>query len=416
MIWLYNIFIFLYSIAIRIAAFWNPKAKQWIEGRKDVWNNLRDNLPESTNTVWFHASSAGELEQAKPLIKAIKESFPSHKILISIYSPSGYRAARNYAYADFVFYLPLDTKRNANRLLTLIRPQLVVVVKYDYWYHLLKSICAKNIHLILVSAVFRESQPFFKWYGSLYNKMLSFFNQLFVQDATSMYLLQKLGISTGHISGDTRFDRVSEIAEDFMPLAFIKEFIGNNKAMIAGSTWPDDEELIKDVLANFVDIKFIIAPHEINATHLNQLKRTFPQAIFYSELKSLEIGFTDVQVLIIDNVGMLSRLYYYGDIAFIGGGFTKSGIHNALEAAVFGKPVIFGPNYQKYSEAVSLIDRGGAYSVSTKQGFTDLFNTLISDSNAYQQAGTESLNYIREQRGATKKILSYIQENRLLTS
>lgn len=416
MIWLYNIFIFLYPIAIRIAAIWNPKAEQWIEGRKDFWSRLEDKVPKTGSNVWFHASSAGEFEQAKPLIKAVKDNFPTHKILISFYSPSGYKAAKDYSDADHIFYLPVDTKRNAATLLELIKPQLVIFIKYDFWYYLLKAASAKNIQLLLITAVFNETQPFFKWYGSIHKKMLCFFTQIFVQDIHSLELLKKSGINTGNLSGDTRFDRVSEIAEDFVDIPYIKEFIGDKKVLIAGSTWPGDEELLEDSMKSFPNIKLIIAPHEIHAAHLKKVIKIFPQAIFYSALKNIAPDLNSTQVLIIDNVGMLSRLYYYASIAFIGGGFTKSGIHNTLEAAVFGKPIIFGPHYKKYAEAIMLVAMGGAASINTTREFVSQLNKLINEPVFYQQASEASLNYINGQRGATKKILNYIQEKRLLTS
>ena len=385
-------------------------------GRKNIWHELEETISKNEPLVWVHASSAGEFEQAKPVIEKLKLNYPSYKILVSFFSPSGYNIARTYTIADHIVYLPLDTALNAERFIRLINPSLVVFVKYDFWYHYLTKVCRLQIPLLLISAVFRENQSFFKWYGGFYRKMLFYFKQIFVQDKESLQLLQKNGINKTQVNGDTRFDRVAEIAGNFKEIPLIKEFIGHNKAIVAGSTWPGDENLLKQSLGSLSKIKLILAPHEINEQHLKQIQNQFPDSALYSELKENPARSVNKQVLIIDNVGMLSRLYYYATVAYIGGGFTKDGIHNCLEAAVYGKPVVFGSNYLKYREAEDLIEAGGAFSVATAKEFESLLQGLIINDKEYEEVGNASRLFINNRRGATQKIMNYIQENRLLTN
>lgn len=416
LVFLYNIFIFLFQSVIHIAAVWNGRAKQWLVGRKNTWQDLEEKILKNDRIIWIHASSAGEFEQAKPMIEKLKTVYPSHKILISFFSPSGYNIARTYTKADYIFYLPLDTAHNAKRFIKVVNPRLAIFIKYDFWYHYLNSLHQMQVPLLLVSAVFRKNQAFFKWYGGFYRKMLFYFNQIFVQDEDSLELLQNTGLKNSQLSGDTRFDRVIEIAENFQEIPLIKEFLSGNKAIVAGSTWSGDEKLLKDAFVSLSTIKLILAPHEINTPHIKQIQDDFPKAVLYSEIKNNPSHSADKRVLIIDNVGILSRLYYYATIAFIGGGFTKDGIHNCLEAAVYGKPVVFGTNYEKYREAKELIETGGAFSVSTPVEFAKLIQSLLMEDKFYEEARTRAYTYITQQRGATKKIMNYIQENRLLTN
>lgn len=417
---LYNLFIQSYYSGIAIAALWNKKAAQWRSGRKNLWAELELTFSKPHAVVWIHVASAGEFEQAKPVIEALKKADPQYKILITVFSPSGYPAAKKFTLADYVFYLPLDTHKNAERFITVVQPKLVVFVKYEFWYHHLKAVCDRNIPLLLISAIFRKEQMFFKWYGRFYLAMLHLFTHLFVQDETSYGLLKKFGIDTCTTVGDTRFDRVVTIAQNFHPVPFLKEFTGVEKTIIAGSTWPDDERMLHGVLKKFSDIKLVIAPHEVDETHIKNVAQLFQNSILYSSLKTQEheqikkLGEADV--LIIDNVGMLSRLYNYATITYIGGGFNKSGIHNTLEAAVFGKPVTFGPNYQKFREAQALIIAGGAYSYNTEEELEKLISTFFSDKEALSRSSQAAADYVQKNSGATVKIMHYIQENRLLTS
>ncbi|HVG42877.1 MAG TPA: glycosyltransferase N-terminal domain-containing protein [Chitinophagaceae bacterium] len=412
MIFLYNFFIFLYWLAIQIAALWNKKAAQWLQGRENLWNSLHQQFDKVENLIWIHCASAGELEQGKPIIEALKEEYPSYKILVTFFSPSGFNAAKKYIAADFKTYLPLDTASNAQKIVKIIRPKLVVFVKYDYWYHHLKEIKAQAIPLIIVSYIFRSKQMFFKPYGSLHRKMLYFFTHIFVQDSSSQKLLNSIGNTNCTIAGDTRFDRVYRIAAASTDVAHIKNFIGEKNTIVAGSTWPDDEALLTSI--DLEKVKLIIAPHEINDGHIEKIKSLFPHSIAYSTAGSVA-NLNSYPVLIIDNVGMLSRLYAYATITYIGGGFNKSGIHNTLEAAVWGKPVLFGPNYQKFKEARDLIREKGGFSIKTGEELKYMVEKFLHNETLLKQSGNAAKQYVANNKGATKKIMHYIQENRLLT-
>jgi 3-deoxy-D-manno-octulosonic-acid transferase len=405
--------VFIYTLVIRVASAWNAKAAEWLQGRKNVWKELEALNFAGSSTVWIHSSSAGEFEQAKPLIDALKKINPSCKIIVSFFSPSGYSVAKNYKQADHITYLPVDTRTNAKRFVEIINPRLVIFVKYDFWYHYLNTVHSKKIPLLLISAVFRKGQFFFKWYGGFYRKMLHWFDAFFVQDKLSCEQLKNYGFENCLVSGDTRFDRVATIEENFSEIEGIKEFVGQSKVLVAGSTWPEDEQLIKDAMIDVQGLKPIIAPHEIHKQHIEKIQKQFSDSILYSELKS---NHSTQKVLIIDNVGMLSRLYRYATITYVGGGFTRDGIHNILEAAVYGKPVLFGPNYKKYREAEELIENGGAFSAQNSDELKNKIQNLLHEPHAYNNASEASSAYISANKGATEKIMNYIQEKRLLTN
>ena len=426
---LYNLFIRLYAVGISVAAVRNGKAAQWRSGRTALWTDLDATLRQAQDkpfskphaVIWIHCASAGEFEQAKPLIEAFKENFPRYKILVTFFSPSGYPAGKKFALADYVFYLPLDTKRNAERFVRTVQPKLAVFVKYDFWYHHLKTVHEQKIPLLLASALFRENQLFFKPYGGFYRRMLRFFNQLFVQDEASHGLLKKFGITNCTVAGDTRFDRVQTIAGRFEPVPFLEEFTTGKMVMVAGSTWPDDEKMLHAVLKNREGVKLVIAPHEVDAAHVNSLSQLFQKSIRYSSLREMNakeavIRLNEADVLIIDNVGMLSRLYKYATVAYVGGGFNKSGIHNTLEAAVFGNPVLFGPNYNKFREARALIACGGAFSYSTEPELENTLHPLLADEQLLKQSSEAAAAYVQRNVGATEILIRFIQENRLLTN
>lgn len=409
----YNIFIALYRTIIAIFALGNKKARAWIEGRKNLFAELDQKLAPSDRIIWMHCASAGELEQGKPVLEQLKTQYPQYKLLVTFFSPSGYEVGKKYKAADLIAYLPLDTKANAVRFLDLVRPELAIFVKYEYWYHHLKTAAERHIPLLLVSAIFRKNQPFFKSYGDFYRSILGFYNRIFVQDSESQQLLESINISNCIVSGDTRFDRVAAIAANFSELALIKRFVQDDRILVAGSTWPDDERLLADFYHSYTGkLKLIIAPHEINKAHIDHLFSLFPNAIAYSQL---EQSFKEASVLIIDNVGMLSRLYRYATLTYIGGGFNKSGIHNTLEAAVWGKPVLFGPNYQKFKEARDLVDRKAGFSITNAEELKRIATELLRDEVLLQQSSTIARSYVEENRGATQKIMDYIQANRLLT-
>lgn len=366
----------------------------------------------------MHCASLGEFEQGRPVLEKLKSQNPNSKFLLTFFSPSGYEIRKDYKGADWVFYLPMDGPQNAKRFLQIVNPSLVIFVKYEFWYYYLKTIKQQNIPFLLVSALFRENAGFFKWYGGLQRKMLSFFTHLFVQNESSKKLLDSIGfVNNCTVAGDTRFDRVIEIAENGTAIADIENFIGNNKSIVAGSTWPEDEEILKqtsDAISNS-SLKLIIAPHEINREHITNLQKLFPGSILFSELKNYKNQSITGNILIIDNIGMLSRLYKYAYIAYIGGGFGK-GIHNTLEAAVYGKPVLFGPEYQKFNEAVELIQTGGAFSISNTRDCITIIQKLLQSEKEYLKSCYSAKEYVYSNKGATDKILSYIQEKRLLTN
>lgn len=412
---IYNIFLLLYKSGIHLSSMWNNKAKLWVNGRKDIFKRLTNELgTHNSEIIWFHCSSLGEFEQGRPVMEKIKSQFPNSKILLTFFSPSGFEIRKNYEGAAWVFYLPLDSGKNAKQFLDIVKPSLVVFVKYDYWYYYLTECRRRKIYLLMISSIFRKEQAFFKWYGRLHRKMLQCFSYIFVQDSPSLQLLESININTANIAGDTRFDRVSEIAENFKPIGEIAKFCGRSQVLIAGSTWPTDEKLIKEAATTFPDLKIIIAPHEINNDHLQELKSLFPGALFFSELKTYDSTITQ-RYLIIDNIGMLSRLYHYATVTYVGGGFNR-GIHNTLEAAIYGKPVLFGPNYEKFREAIGLIEAGGGFCITSSTEFTSQLKKILTDGSELELRSKKSFEFVQENKGAAQKILSYIQENRLLTN
>lgn len=361
----------------------------------------------------MHCASLGEFEQGRPIIEQIKKDFPSYKILITFFSPSGYEVRKNYSGADGIFYLPLDGKKNANAFIEIVKPSLVIWVKYEYWYYYLTALQQKNIPVVLVSAIFRESQPFFKWYGGLWKNILQSFEKIFVQNEYSISLLKNIEMHENAVlAGDTRFDRVISIAENkkTLPDALL-QFCKNKKVIVAGSTWEEDEEALVHYARIHEQIKFIIAPHEIDEERLLGLKKMFKNTIYFSEFIK---GNVNAQVIIIDNIGILSSLYELADVAYIGGGFNDSGIHNILEAAVYGMPIIFGSEYEKFIEAVDLVDRESAFSVENALELESLLDRLLGDEELLKNIAEISKNYVNEKRGATNLIVQYLYEKRLL--
>ena len=428
-LFIYNIFLFLYSIGIKITALWNSKARLWLNGRKDIWTQIaqirgqQSEVGSQKPLVWMHCSSLGEFEQGRPVLEALKQQHPAIQILVTFFSPSGYEVRKNYSGADHVLYLPMDSKAAARKFLEAVQPNLVIWIKYEYWYYYLTELKKKHIPCILVSGIFRKDQPFFKWYGRLHRYMLESFNHLFVQTENSKRLLNTIGFSNNvTIGGDTRFDRVVQIAEQFEPIPTIEQFCGNSPVIVAGSTWPEDEEELDHYANTHPEVKFIIAPHEINEAHLQEVEKLFKHTIRYSQYKA---GHTETttnnkqqtaNTLIIDNIGMLSKLYKYATITYVGGGFGDDGVHNVLEAAVYGRPVVFGPVYDKYIEAVELVQEGGGLVINTALEAEQTFNMLLADTSAYALTCEAARNYVYNNKGATDSIIQFIQENRLLTS
>jgi len=411
----YNIFLGLYLAGVKLLSIWNPKARLWLSGRKKF--PVIDDLQAGKPVTWMHCASLGEFEQGRPVLELIRIQYPNTVIVLTFFSPSGYEAQKNYKGADHIFYLPMDSAINARQFIDAVQPTLVLWVKYEYWFYYLTELKKRAIPTLLISGIFREDQPFFKWYGGLWEKILGSFSHFFVQNEESKKLLSTLDITENiTISGDTRFDRVIAIAEKFEPVAGIEQFCGNSKVIVAGSTWEDDEaELIHYVKAN-PHIKFIIAPHEIGADNIKDVQKEFPYAILYSALNELQKeGAVNSNCLIIDNIGMLSRLYKYADITYVGGAFGE-GLHNILEAAVYGKPVLFGSDYDKYAEAIDLIDCGGAISIDNALELEEIINKLLANEGELRSAGDAAKNYVYAKKGATEKIIQHIQEKRLLTT
>ena len=431
---LYTIFILAYEAGFRLVGLFNNKAKVGIAGRKNIFARINkelhngDGLQKTSPSrhIWMHCASLGEFEQGRPVLEALKSKFPAYSIVLSFFSASGYEAMKNYKGADHIFYLPFDGKANAKKMVEAINPSLVLWVKYEYWYYYLHELKRRNIPLLLVSGIFREGQPFFKWYGKIWREMLRCFTHFFLQNEQSVALLANADIYNNiTVTGDTRFDRVIEIAERFERMPLIEKFCGIHKVIVAGSTWEDDEaELIHYVRAH-PEIRFIIAPHEIDAENLKDVRKEFTNSIFYAEWVAQHSN-TDEQiitreddaanVLIIDNVGMLSRLYHYASIAYIGGGFGADGVHNVLEAAVYGKPVIYGPEFEKFAEAIELTECGAGISIENALELEKVLDELWEDELLLKTKGEAARQYVYAHKGASSKIIQFIQEKRLLTN
>lgn len=365
--------------------------------------------------IWIHCASLGEFEQGRPLIEKIRVNYPSYKILLTFFSPSGYEVRKNYNGADYIFYLPIDSRKNASKFLEITKPRLILFIKYEFWYYYLHEAKKRNIPLLLISGIFRKTQPFFSKYGYFHRSLLSCFTHFFVQDQESFSLLKTISFEKNvTISGDTRFDRVVEIAEQFKPIPFVEEFCSGADVIVAGSTWSEDDAKLAEYANTKRDVKFIIAPHSISKQRINECLKLYKNAALFSSINTLQ-PFSGINTIIVDNIGMLSSLYKYATITYVGGGFGAEGVHNVLEAAVFGKPVVFGPVYDKFIEAVELFENGGGISIDNISALEATFNQLLKEDEIYIHACEVSLRYVYNKKGATKTILQFIQENLLLT-
>lgn len=414
----YNLFLLLYPVAAKLLSFSNDKAKKWVKGRENLFEKLETAIKKDKPIIWVHCSSLGEFEQGRPLIERLSLTFPRTNILLTFFSPSGYEVQKKYKGADYIFYLPLDSAANAARFMDIVNPALIVFIKYDFWYYYIAEAKKRNIPLILASGVFRTSQPFFKWYGDLHRKMLASFTWLFVQDKNSLELLNSINISNVAVTGDTRFDRVLTIAEKFQSIDTIDRFCGSHPVIVAGSTWTEDDKELDHYANTNQHIRFIIAPHDISKARIEECKNLYNNSVTFSEWSS-RTGIQSAHsfnTLIIDNIGLLSTLYRYATIAYIGGGFGADGVHNVLEAAVYGKPVVFGPEYEKYIEAVQLLEAGGAFSIATALELEEQLNILLDDELLYKQSCLASKEFVLQNAGATEKIIRFIQEKRLFTT
>lgn len=404
---LYNLGIRLYNLAICLAGPFNEKAALLRKGRKEVRKKIKEIQRGPERLIWFHAASLGEFEQGRPVMENLRKTEPGTKILLTFFSPSGYEIRKNYKGADYVMYLPSDTRRNAIRFIDRFRPDAAVFIKYEFWYHYLHELYKRQIPVYLISAIFHPNQPFFKNWGSLHRQMLKFFKVLFVQDGQSVQLLESIGIKNARLTGDTRFDRVKQIANAAQDIERVALFCGEQPAVVCGSTWPPDEELLTGYINQYTgNYKWILTPHEIGENHIKTiLDKCQKKIVRYTDEKA---DFANSEVLIIDCIGLLSAIYRYGKIAYIGGGFGV-GIHNTLEAAVYGIPVVFGPKYQKFNEAISLIREGGAFSIKDGNELKEVLNSLTQSPAIAEAAGQKALDYVNSQLGATEIICKELQ-------
>lgn len=410
---LYSLGIYLYGLLLRLVAPFHSKAKLWVDGRRDWYAYMSQTVETGQKHIWFHFASLGEFEQGRAVLESIKKDFPTKKIVITFYSPSGYEVRKNTNLADYVFYLPDDTAKNAKLFIDLINPEFVVFTKYEYWYHYFSELQNRQIPLLMISAIFRPDQIFFQSYGGFFRKILSAVTYFFMQNEESVHLLKEHGFRNVGLTGDTRFDRVVELPKQLRRIPEVVQFVGESPVLVAGSTWLEDEQILKEIMLIFPKWKLILAPHEIHDAHIKSILELFPGALQFSNYPSYaDQKIIDSQVLIIDNIGMLSSLYGYGKIAYIGGGFGV-GIHNTLEAATYGVPVIFGPKYHKFQEAKDLIEQGAGFSIHNREELIKVF-TCLQDNVKREYAGKQAKQYVQQHAGATAIIMKYLYSSKLL--
>lgn len=404
---LYNLGMLIYHFGVWVASFWNEKASKFCKGRQGVLEFLAERIDKDSQYVWVHAASLGEFEQGRPIIEKLRQLKPEYKIVLTFFSPSGYEVRKNYEGADVVCYLPIDTSWSANKFLDTVNPSYAIFIKYEFWMNYIVGLKRRKIPTYIVSAIFRPNQVFFKWYGVWYRKVLHCFTHLFVQNQVSLDLLSSIGVKNVSLSGDTRFDRVADIAAKSKELPIVSSFAQGSKVIVAGSSWPKDEDILCDYFNNHPEVKMILAPHEIHQAHLDsivsKLKRPY---VFYKDTD--EAAAAKADCLIINCFGLLSSIYKYGEVAYIGGGFGV-GIHNTLEAAVYGMPVLFGPNYGRFQEAVDMVKRGGAFSIQSNGEYNELMDSLLAEnSSLLKSASAQTADYVNENRGATERIVNEV--------
>lgn len=408
MLFLYNIIVQIANFSLKIVAKFSPKIKLFIDGRKPVFEILATKIKSTDKTIWFHAASLGEYEQGLPVIEKIKEKFPNHKIVVTFFSPSGYEVRKNNTAADVTVYLPLDTKKNATAFLKLVHPEMVFFIKYEYWPNYLNELRKLETPTYLISGIFRKNQMFFKCYGGFYRKALETFTYFFVQNESSKKLLLQLGKTNVSVSGDTRFDRVAAILEKDNSLDFIETFKNETLTIVAGSSWPKDESLLVDYINQTAEkVKFIIAPHNIKSEQIQELKNAISKnVVLFSEKETKNLE--DFDVFIIDTIGILTKIYSYADIAYVGGGFGNPGVHNILEPATFGVPIVIGPNFSHFAEATALVNMDGCISVSNKTELFDAFSNLITNDDIRNEKGHICSTFVQMNKGATAIIMKNI--------
>jgi len=410
---LYRLAVLAYGLAIRCSALLNPKARAWVKGRHGLHDSIRRAAPPQGKTcVWVHCASLGEFEQGRPVIEGFRKAHPDAHLVLTFFSPSGYTVRKEYPEVDAVLYLPLDTPANATFFLDTIKPNLAVFVKYEFWYFYLSGLRTRNIPTLLISAAFRKKQLFFRWFGRLHRTMLRSFTQVFVQNDASLQLMQKHGYTNGILAYDTRFDRVQAIADQHREIPEIETFTEGFNVLVAGSTWPRDERLLSHAMYHslvYVNFKLILAPHHIDARSMRRTMRKFKKfTVRWSEISTLtEEEFRSKRILIMDNMGMLAFLYRYGDVNYVGGGFNK-GVHNTLEAAVYGKPVLFGPKYKQFQEAQDLVKDNAAMDITSEDDLLNRINLMNQFPFVRTGAGSNAVKYVREHTGGTHIILQAI--------
>jgi 3-deoxy-D-manno-octulosonic-acid transferase len=404
----YSLFIEFYACLIKLASFFSKKAKLWCSGRKDIFLSLEKKCADKENIIWFHCASLGEFEQGKPLMEKIKQQKKNVTLLVTFFSPSGYEIKKNDPIADIITYLPLDSAGHARKFIQIVKPQQVFFIKYEYWYHYIQELSNANVPFYYISAIFRKNQYFFKSYGTWFLKQLKKCSYFFVQDENSANLLKQHGISKVIVTGDTRFDRVYEIARQPYQLDFISSFITEKKLLIAGSTWLPDEKLLAELFPKInAHYKLVLAPHEVDKHHIDHIKKIFAafSTVCYSEKEGKDIS--SDEIMIIDTIGILSKIYKYAAIAYIGGAF-ETGLHNILEAAVFEKPIFFGPHYQRFNEAVALVELGAAFSIKNENEIAQQLNYFEENPSSYLKVCETCKKYVAQNIGATDKIMAVL--------
>ena len=389
-------------------ALFHPKIKLFVQGRSQTFSILKNKIQKENKTIWIHVASLGEFEQGLPVIEKLKITYPTYKIVVTFFSPSGYEIKKNTAVADAVVYLPLDTRRNAKCFIETVNPVLAIFVKYEIWPNYLKELKEKQVPILLISAIFRKEQVFFKWYGGIMREALQAFTHFFVQDNNSVALLKSINLNNATLSGDTRFDRVAEILERDNKLSFMERFKGNETCFVAGSTWPEDEEIIvKFINETQKHLKFVFAPHNIKTEHIQSLKKSISKkVVLYTEIEHNDIS--SCEVLIIDTVGLLTKIYSYADIAYVGGGFA-TGLHNTLEPAVFGIPILIGPDYKGFNEAEKLVAENGILVTRDYDEFTTTIVKLLENPEYLKNTGVINSNFVKENKGASVQVMAHIR-------
>ncbi|RIV73721.1 3-deoxy-D-manno-octulosonic acid transferase [Flagellimonas aequoris] len=406
---LYNILVNLAWTGLHVLALFQPKIKLFVSGRKETFSLLEGKLFPNTKTVWMHVASLGEFEQGLPILERLRSQHPNHQIVLTFFSPSGYEVKKNTPIADVVAYLPMDTMSNTTRFLDLVKPELVIFVKYEIWPNYLHQLKKRGIPTFLVSAIFSKRQVYFKFYGGFMRNSLKTFSHFFVQDENSKILLQSIGFENITVGGDTRLDRVSEILKRDNRLEFMERFKNGQFCLVAGSTWPEDEKILIDYINSVQEpIKFVIAPHEIKPAHVEKITSTLQKKVVcYSDMEDKNLK--DFDVLIIDTIGILTKVYSYADFAYVGGGFA-TGLHNTMEPAVFGIPIIIGPQYHGFKEAEDLVARGGIVSISDQTAFNELMRLFVENPAIAKEKGTINSSYINANVGAADRILDHISQ------